>query len=321
MASSIEDKHNVHHASLAAAVLTFLIGLMTQLFIVVVNIMDWVRGRPKIPIDQVITSLGITRIFLHFLSFLNAMCMIFLRNYRESNLLIFINLFANFFNLSDIWLGTLFSAIFCMKICNFHNPVFLYLKRLISQKVVHLIVALVFMSVCYVTMVNVTHYIITSNVQLQNFTSNETGVLETRHIYIFVTIENSIPFLMYCTFSLLLIVSLCLHLNRMKSNNNVSTNLTSYYKAIQFMIICLVLFMLRIGCSVVILCFFYLLDAVLLYIIRNSAAILNSIYLIYRTNKLSNRLLKILYCGTNFLFHWAGSASNCGDQEVTTATA
>ncbi|KAG8548271.1 hypothetical protein GDO81_025885, partial [Engystomops pustulosus] len=219
MARSTEDEYDVQ--CLAAAVLTFTTGLITQLFIVMVNIMDWVKGRPKTPVDQILTSLGISRIFLHSLSFIDTMCVIFLRGLMmTSNLQIFFYLSVNSLNLSDIWLGTLFSVIFCMKICNFQNTFFLALKTLISRRVVHLIIALVIMSTCFISLFLVTDHIITSYFLSQNFTGNETYVPELRHIYIFLTLGNSMPFLIYCSSSILLIASLCRHLYRMKSNSN-----------------------------------------------------------------------------------------------------
>ncbi|KAG9467933.1 hypothetical protein GDO78_014033 [Eleutherodactylus coqui] len=319
MDESKNYKYNVHYPSLAAAGLAFLIGLMTQLFIVVVNIMDWVKGRPKSPVDQILTSLGITRICLHSFSFFNAMCVIFLRRYIQ-NMKIFLELIVNSSNLSDIWLGTLFSIIFCMKICNFHNAAFLYFRTLVSQKVSYLMLASVLVSICFISMFLITDEIIIPKVFPPNFTSNETQIPVLIHVYIFITMGNSMPFLIYCTSSLFLIASLCLHLNRMKTNSNVSTNLDSYYKAIQFMAVCLISYVFRIGTNLLVLRLYYSLDILWLFIIWNSVAILNSMYLIYRTNKLSNQFSKILRHGTNYMFNRRDSVTNYGDQEETATT-
>ncbi|KAM4043890.1 taste receptor type 2 member 4-like [Anomaloglossus baeobatrachus] len=315
MASSLED--SVHYQRIAAAGFVLLTGIMTQLYIVVVNITEWMKGIPKNPVDQIVTSLGITRIFLHCFSFLNTMCDIFLEKYLEF-MQIFVYMIANSSNFADIWLGTLFSVIFCMKISNLHNVFFLYLKTLIFRRVVHLVMALVLSSIGFMSLYLVTDHFLTSNFWLRDFPSNETQIFEIRHGIAFIAVGNIIPFLIYCTSSLLLIVSLGIHLTRMKCNSNVSTNLDSYYKAIQFMTLSLISFVLRIASNLVVLCFYNDMDFVWIFIIWNSVAIFKSIYLIYRMNKLSNRLSNILHLAANYLLDRRFSLSTCRAQEETT---
>ncbi|XP_063775271.1 taste receptor type 2 member 4-like [Pseudophryne corroboree] len=306
MAGPMEREYHVQYPSLVATVITFIAGLMAHSFIIAVNVTEWLKRRPVTAVDQILTSLGVTRTCLLFLLLLDMVSFIFLRNLMNLPTQLFIYLTEHSSNLTDIWLTTLFSVVFCLKISNFDNALFLRLKIVVSRRVVPLILASVLVSILFISMFCFIDHKIMSNNPVQNTTMNNTHLPEIIHVYIFMAMGNSVPFLIYCTSSILLITSLCLHLRRMRCNKNVTTNLEAYYKAIKFMTFCLICFMLRIGSNLLALHFYLQIDFVWIFTILNSLPILHSIYLICRTNKLKDHASRILRHGTNCLFNKRG---------------
>nr|DBA25486.1 TPA: hypothetical protein GDO54_009866 [Pyxicephalus adspersus] len=278
-----------------AAIISFLLGITTQSFIIGFNFVDFLKGRLLSPIDQILLSLGIVRICFQVLSLFDVFFILFFQSVFSLPLMLFLYITVNACNLSSIWLTTVFSVIFCLKIANFHNAFFLRLKTTLSQQVVRLIVASILLSICYISLYLWVDSYLNPVKQLRSHSINETEYLT--HVYVFVAMGNSFPFVIYSGSTILLIVSLFLHMKQMKSNSNVTTNLDTYYKAIKFMSFCLLCFMLLMATNVVVLYYYKSLDVIPLTIIWNTFPTLHSMYLIYRTNRLREHFLSILHCG------------------------
>lgn len=282
---------------IAAAIISFLLGMTTQSFIVIVHLVDHLKGRLLSPVDQILLSLGIVRLFFEVFSLVDAFFIFLFQNVFPLPVMIFLYLIVNASNLSNIWLTTVFSVIFCLKIANFHNAFFLRLKNGLSQQVVRLIIGSILLSICYMSLFLWVDSYLNPPKQLRSHGINETEYLT--HVFIFVAMGNSFPFIIYSSSTILLIASLFLHMKQMKSNSNVTASLDTYYKAIKFMSFCLFCFLLLLATNVVILYYYKSLNAIALFIIWQVFPTLHSIYLIYRTNKLRECFLRILPCRTN----------------------
>ncbi|XP_073488854.1 LOW QUALITY PROTEIN: taste receptor type 2 member 3-like [Aquarana catesbeiana] len=91
-----------------------LAGLSLQSFIVAVNVIDWLKGRSMTATDQIITSIGITRIIYLFscpLHFLSYYCTAGLGT-KMLLLYVFTGIAAGF---SSTWLSALVATFFCIK--------------------------------------------------------------------------------------------------------------------------------------------------------------------------------------------------------------
>ncbi|XP_040203565.1 taste receptor type 2 member 8-like [Rana temporaria] len=282
---------------IAAAIISSLLGMTTQSFIVIVHLVDHLKGRLLSPVDQILLSLGIVRLCFEVFSLVDAFFIILFQNVFPLPVMIFLYLIVNASNLSNIWLTTVFSVIFCLKIANFHNAFFLRLKNGLSQQVVRLIIGSILLSICYMSLFLWVDSYLNPPKQLRSHGKNETEYLT--HVFIFVAMGNSFPFIIYSSSTILLIASLFLHMKQMKSNSNVTASLDTYYKAIKFMSFCLLCFLLLLATNVVILYYYKSLNAIALFIIWHVFPTLHSIYLIYRTNKLRECFLRILPCRTN----------------------
>ncbi|KAM6216282.1 taste receptor type 2 member 14-like [Rhynchocyon petersi] len=111
-------------------------GILGNGFIALVNCIDWVKIRKISLVDQILTVLVMSRIFL----LLSIIVNIFVRQFDQSastnrkNILpiAICGAIANHFS---VWLATTLSLFYYLKIANFSNPLFLYLKQRIRKVV------------------------------------------------------------------------------------------------------------------------------------------------------------------------------------------
>ncbi|KAG9464866.1 hypothetical protein GDO78_019267 [Eleutherodactylus coqui] len=212
-----------------AAGLSFLAGFIINAFIVAVNISEWKKGRMITTADKVITSLGISRMVFQVTCLLNVFGDIYF--YRLSVLFFASVLFLELSSIySCIWLSTLLSVIFCLKISNLQNPFFLRLKILALNRVLHLIVASVVVSISFAFV-----YGLMAAFKIPHNSTQETYL----NVYTGLSVLTLIfwctgPFLIYFISSVLLIICLYHHVSRMRSGRNTASHLDTYYKTIKF---------------------------------------------------------------------------------------
>ncbi|KAG8544829.1 hypothetical protein GDO81_021775 [Engystomops pustulosus] len=266
--------------------------------------MDWMKRKSVPHMDLIITVLGATRICSQFATSVFIFCGVFYFNPKSLLLLYVITRFHSFFNHSSSWLMTLLCVVFCLKISNFHHVFLLRLKMIVSKQVVHLIVASALIAFCNILLLCWFDHIEFPKYMVNNVTADGTGIPQ-RSIILLVTylLCNFVPFLLYCTSSVLVIASLCFHVNRMKLNQTATVNLDAYYNVIKFMMLSMAYYILNAtSCAAVIYSHqFCSLDIIWVYITLDIFPIFNSIYLILRTNKLRDHFLKIFQHGINCL--------------------
>ncbi|KAG9465018.1 hypothetical protein GDO78_019059 [Eleutherodactylus coqui] len=184
-----------------AAGLSFLAGFLINAFIVVVNISEWKKGRPVSTADKVITSLGISRMVFQ----LTSVC-------------------------SSIFLSTLLSIVFCLKISTLHNAFLLRLKILVLNRVSQLIVVFVMMSFSHCLI-----FSLAANVEILKNSTLEIhfNVLMDFDISALI-FQITGPFLINFISSVLLIIYLYHHVSRMRSKRNTTSDMDPYYKTIKF---------------------------------------------------------------------------------------
>ncbi|XP_063775263.1 taste receptor type 2 member 4-like [Pseudophryne corroboree] len=295
MNSTIGEEYNIQNLAIhVTAGITFAAGIMINTFIVAVYVTDWMKQRPMASTDQILTSLGITRFLYESTSLLD----IFLHNFFEINIgyeLTVFCIFATSFY-ANIWLANLLSVVFCLKICNFQDVFFLRLKIMILQRVVHLIIACVLVSICY----SLTFLFITTTGVLRN-SSNKTNNWERDEIekYMFLW-WNVVPFLIVFISSVLLISSLCHHVNIMRCDRAVTGQLDTYYKTIKFSAFSFLSYTFYFITHVTLWFYQGSFDDLGENLILSVFPTLHSVYLIYVTARLRTQFCKILQHASKF---------------------
>ncbi|KAM4043898.1 taste receptor type 2 member 2-like [Anomaloglossus baeobatrachus] len=288
------------------AIITLIPGLVIHSFIIGVNVNDWWKGRSVTSVDHVITSLAITRmgsqcgyiIFFFIESFLQS------SQYLDVILSIF-SMSYPFFTYCNIWLTSLLSIVFCLKISTLRTRQFLHLRRMILPRTGHFIVASGLISAvsCLLTLwINVpqnnddgSH-----NTTIQNQLYDDGNFAS---VYYF-NIGAFIPMIFYLISSIFLFASLYHHTVKMKMSSNVSINLETYYSAMKFISITFIYNIIyvfglfaHIVCSVLYGAGFSWLNRIFVFLPS-----LHSSYLIYRTAKLRSQMSEALQSFIDLLF-------------------
>ncbi|KAM5165005.1 taste receptor type 2 member 4-like [Mantella aurantiaca] len=304
MAASTDTTYNTQYLnSVAPAVTFFLAGLISHSFIVVVNIIDRLNGKPMTAMEKIITSLGILRLLFQFV----CMTDIWLFFLAKKNLPFYILQvcfdfieFSTYF--SNIWLLTLLSLTLCIKISNFQQSLFLHLKDLIARRINYMIIGSVLVSITKaLTITSIIHFVgfnASSIALMKNTTYRHDAIVG----YIFILpFSNIIPFLIHLMSSALIIVTLYYHLLRMKGCKNQISQLHPIYTVIKETSYSLASYGLQVLVDIVVLCYLHLLEPIWPYVIWTGFQGAHSVFLIFAIAKLRNKLFGILRRATNFL--------------------
>ncbi|XP_041492553.1 taste receptor type 2 member 125-like [Microtus oregoni] len=227
----------------------FITGNLGNGFIVLVNIMDWVKRRKISSVDQILTALAISRITV--LWSLYIVISIFslypdaevtMTTVRLANLTWVIS--QHF----SIWLATILSILYFLKIANFSNSIFLYLRWRFTKVVsVALLMSLLLLSLDI--LVSNIHIDIWMN-KFEANVSYSYKIKNFTHISKLLVLTNSmvtlIPFTVSVTMFFLLIFSLWKHLKKIKhiakSSRDVSG--TAHIKALKTVFAFLLLYVI-----------------------------------------------------------------------------
>lgn len=276
-----------------------LAGLLLQSFIVAVNVIDWLKGRSMTATDQIITSIGITRIIYNFscpLHLLSYSCTAGL-GIQMWLLNVFTGISAGF---SSIWLSALLATFFCIKISTFNNNFFLHLKTVISQRVLFLIFTSVLLGFGYAFTLAWVFFFARYN----NLSYNE--ILHDSHnfplIFIFNCLWNIFPVLIFFVSSVLLVICLGFHIRQMKKYRNVPSSTDTNHKMIMFTSLS---FLSCALCGIVNLTETYgtkLFGILWMYVLWNIFPVLHSVSIIYVSTKLRDAYFRSVHWGINFLF-------------------
>ncbi|XP_021043861.1 taste receptor type 2 member 109 [Mus pahari] len=225
-----------------------IIGLIGNGFTALVHCMDWVKRKKMSLVNQILTALATSRIFL-LLFMVVGLQITSLNPYLVTTRLM-IQFTSNLWTIANhisIWLATCLSVFYFLKIANFSNSPFLYLKGRVKKVVsVTLLVSLVFLFLNILLLnleinicINGYHQINISYIFISYYHLNcQIQVLGSHIIFLFVPVILSLS-----TF-LLLIFSLWKHHKRMQQHvqecKDVRT--TAHFKALQTVIAFLLLY-------------------------------------------------------------------------------
>ncbi|XP_056419445.1 taste receptor type 2 member 7-like [Hyla sarda] len=271
-------------------------GLVIHSFIIVINVTDWLNGRSVTPVDWVVTSLGISRMCTQCAATMYMLLSsLFLKKLYAIQVIL--DVIDIFFAYTNIWLTSLLSIVFCLKISNLRTRLFLYLRRMIDQRTVHFIVGSVPLSLLnclYPLLVAITEI----NKHETFNTTMDNLLTDCAYINIFYShiIGSIIPILFCPISSILLFTSLYRHITKMKMSGNLSINLETYYSAMTFVFFT---FLYNSSYFTVhfVSFFFYFIHCLTLpwlYIALDFLPVLHSSYLIYRISKLRSHMSKVL---------------------------
>uniref|UniRef100_A0A8D2CLK3 Taste receptor type 2 n=1 Tax=Sciurus vulgaris TaxID=55149 RepID=A0A8D2CLK3_SCIVU len=212
-----------------------IIGNLGNGFIVVVNCMDWIKRRKITSVEQILTALAISRIGVLWLVLLSWWISVLYPALRIPGKY-----------LGYFWFATCLGIFYFLKIANFSNSVFLYLKWRVKKVVsVTLLVSLVLL---FINLIQMNIYIdtwIDGSKRNMSYNSSSWNYVQFYKVILFAnSMFMFVPFTVSLATFLLLIISLWKHLKRMqhKARGSRDASTTAHVKALQTVIAFLLLF-------------------------------------------------------------------------------
>ncbi|XP_044866255.1 taste receptor type 2 member 7-like [Mauremys mutica] len=203
-------------------------GIIANGLMIIVNCREWIRNRKLTCCDVILTSLGISRFFLQCIIMINST---FFHLFPEMNEQCAVSrpltVVWMFLNILSLWFATWLSVFYCVKIANFSQPLFLWLKQRISGLVPQLLMGsfLVSLVTCLPSINAIERKYIDHS--MNNLSGNT--IKECRYkvdlsssLFILSMLGYSSPFIIFIISSVLLITSLWRHSKRMEKTTSSS---------------------------------------------------------------------------------------------------
>ncbi|KAL1775771.1 taste receptor type 2 member 140-like, partial [Sigmodon hispidus] len=295
----------VHVELLLCLILEFIIGNLGNVFVVLVNIMDWMKRRKISSVDQILTALAISRIALLWSLIASLFALPSYNALTITRTMIrFLKIFWTVANHFSIWFATCLSILYFLKIANFSNYIFLYLKWRVKRVVS--MTLLVSLLILFLNILVINTYIdvwIGGHKTNMSFNAISSNFIQLSRIVSLVNIMFTLtPFTVSLTMLLLLIFSLWRHLKYIQHNTQGSRDVstTAHIKALQTLVAFLLLYMVFF-LSLLSLCWNFDIKQKSLRILFLQAMGIafpsaHSCVLILENRKLNQSLLSVLWC-------------------------
>lgn len=224
-------------------------GTLGNGFITLTNCVDWVKRRKISSVDQILTALAISRIIMTWLVFLDGWISVLYPALRFTGKMLRLYLITwAVINHCNIWLTTILNIFYFLKIANFSNTIFLYLKFRIKNAI--LVTLLVSLFLLFLNIVVMKIYFDMCIDDGQRNVSHTSRLYNYGQICRFLFFTNpmfsSTPFVISLATFLLLIFSLWRHLKNVQRNvkeyRDVST--VAHIRALQTVIISVLLYII-----------------------------------------------------------------------------
>ncbi|KAM5262745.1 taste receptor type 2 member 140-like [Ctenodactylus gundi] len=226
-------------------------------FIALVNCMDWVKRRRMSSLDRILTALAISRIGVLWAGLTSVVVSVLYPHLFMTEKMMRVTIVSwtvtNHFN---VWLSTCLSFFYLLKVANFSNSVFLYLKWRVKKVVLDIL--LVSLLLLFLSAVLKNRQVDIWNDEAKKNTSNSSNRMEHfvqlfRSLVFTNCMFTFIPFIVSLATFLLLIISLWKHLQKMqhKAEGCRDASTTAHIKALQIGVASLLCYIVFLLCFVI----------------------------------------------------------------------
>ncbi|XP_037988727.1 taste receptor type 2 member 7-like [Motacilla alba alba] len=305
-ASPSPQQSNVtSYGATTVAIITLAVfpGMWINAFIVGVLCIGWVKKKTLNSNEKILLLLGCSRTsFLCFAWVYNFISIIYPNFLHVQTILQNLESFATFFNYSNLWVSAYLCGFYCIKIANFRNRFFIYLKVKIDRMVPWLllgseILALALCIITYDVMVNVQRKNITSTFQ-ENFW--EVTVRKDKHlfsIYFLAGLVFAASFMVVIFSAVFLLFSLWRHKRMMQTNSMKDLSMDAHIRAMKSVLSFLMMYSINFLCLILTIIYTTKKENImtlLLYTYLYAFPGIHSLILIFSNPKLEKALLKML---------------------------
>ncbi|NXQ08299.1 TA2R9 protein, partial [Vidua macroura] len=280
-------------------------GMWINAFIICVICVAGVKKKTLNSNEKILLLLGCSRISYLCFSWVNYFLSIIYPNYLYVHpILHLLTSSSTFFNDSNLWVSACLCGFYCIKIANFRNRFFIYLKVKIDRMVPWLLLGSGILALA----MGIVIYDITKTLQSSNLTFTSKGNFwESRFTmdkhffssFFLVGFGYAASFMAVIFSAVFLLFSLWRHKHKMQTNSMKDLSMDAHIRAMKSILSFLVMYSINFVCLIL----------TLIYSMRNenTMTLLISIYLcafpgihslilIFSNPKLEKALLKILSC-------------------------
>ncbi|NWT07329.1 TA2R9 protein, partial [Mionectes macconnelli] len=289
----------------AVAIITFeaLAGMWINAFIVSVIGMSWVKKKTLNSYEKILLLLGCSRFCFLCVSWVFSLLSIIYPNYLYAHLTLeLFAFFQNFFSYSSLWFSACLYVFYCIKIANFRNSFFIYLKVKINRIVPWLLLGSVLLSLVIA--------IVIYDFSNEPHCNNSTGQvsfwklkIQTDEQFFSVNFMTGFGYavsFMAVTFSaILLLFSLWKHKCNMQTNSVKDLSMDAHIKAMKSIISFFVMYSINFVSLIAGMIYSTTeenLMMFLIYIFLYAFPSVHSLILIFSNPSLETTLLRILPC-------------------------
>ncbi|NWT06207.1 T2R41 protein, partial [Mionectes macconnelli] len=290
--------------SMAVITLEVFAGMWINAFIVSVICMSWIKKKTLNSNEKILLVLGSSRFCLLCISWvLSLLAIIYSKNlYVHPTVKVVVSIY-NFLNYFNLWVSACLCGFYCIKIANFRNRFFIYLKVKIDRIVPWLLLGSVLFTFTVSILANAT----SEKLRSENWNSTCSGNFWEEsikmdehlfHIYFIAGFGYSASFMAVTFSAILLLFSLWRHKHSMQTNSMKDLSMDAHIKAMKSIFSFFVMYSLNFICLIL----------TIIYSVKNGSDIMlivlvylcvfpsvHSLILIFSNPKLKNTL-RILPC-------------------------
>ncbi|XP_064506769.1 taste receptor type 2 member 40-like [Pseudopipra pipra] len=280
-------------------------GMWINAFIVSVICVAWVRKKTLNSNEKILLFLGSSRFWYLCIAWVYSIFLVIYPNYLYVHRIFpLLNSAQNFFSYSNLWFSASLFVFYCIKIANFRNSFFIYLKGKIDRIVPWLLLGSVLFSlVIGIIAYNATDKALSKNL---NFTCQggiwKSNIRIDQHFlpHFIIGFGYATSFTAVILSTLLLLFSLWRHKRNMQTNSMKDLSMDAHIKAMKSILSFFIMYSTNFICLILILIYSMKNESdviFLTYLIQYTFPSFHSLVLIFSNPNLEKRLLGILPCG------------------------
>ncbi|XP_059699399.1 taste receptor type 2 member 9-like [Haemorhous mexicanus] len=293
------------YGAITVAIITLEVfaGLWINAFIICVLCIAWVKKKTLNSNEKILLLLGCSRIpFLCFAWVYHFISKIYPNFLHVQTILQLLASFSTFFNYSNLWVSACLCGFYCIKIANFRNSFFIYLKVKIDRMVPWLLLGSGILALAISVIINV----LNETLQRNNITSTcqenfwEVTIRNDKHFfssYFLAGLVFTTSFMVVILAAVSLLFSLWRHKRTMQTNSMKDLSVDAHIRAMKSVLSFLVMYSINFVCLVLTIIYATKKEnimALLIYIYLCAFPGVHSLILIFSNPKLEKALLKIV---------------------------
>ncbi|XP_057876928.1 taste receptor type 2 member 9-like [Melospiza georgiana] len=295
------------YAATAVAIITLeaFAGMWINAFIVCVLCIAWVKKKTLNSNEKILLLLGCSRISsLCFTWIYRFLSMIYPHILHVQTICQLLRSLATLFNYSNLWVSACLCGFYCIKIANFRNSFFIYLKVKVDRMVPWLLLGSEILALA----ISIFTYVLSESLQMNNITFTgqeifwEVTIRKNKHLFsshFLAGLVFAASFLVVTFSAVFLLFSLWRHKRTMQTNSMKDLSVDAHIRAMKSVLSFLVMYSINFVCLMLKIIYATKKENImklLIYMYLFAFPGVHSLILIFSNPKLEKALLKILSC-------------------------